>query len=96
MAEHHRKWSVIISVAVASLERPSILLPPLYTLGAQHEKNGAQDHHYDIVGTALLETLAHVQGEKFTPEIRAAWVEAYRTINGVMKTAAADFSTLAA
>ena len=96
MPEHYRKWSAIISVAVASLERPIILLPSLYTLGAQHEKNGAQDHHYDIVGTALLETLHHVQGEAFTPDVRAAWVEAYRTIIGVMKTAASDFSTLAA
>ena len=96
MAEHGRKWSAIISVAIANLERPIILLPTLYTVGAQHEKNGIQDHHYDIVGIALFDTLQRVLGEAFTPEVKAAWVDAYRVIANVMKTAAADFSTLAA
>ncbi len=96
MAEHSRKWGAIVSVAVANLERPIILLPSLYTLGAQQEKNGIQDHHYDIVGGALLETLQRVLGEAYTPEVKAAWVEAYRVIANVMKTAAADYSTLAA
>ncbi|MEO7252919.1 MAG: globin domain-containing protein [Casimicrobium sp.] len=96
MAEHHRKWGAIISVAVANLERSIILLPSLYTLGAQQEKNGIQDHHYDVVGAALLDTLQRIQGEAFTPEVRVAWVDAYRVIASVMKTAAADYHTLAA
>ena len=96
MAEHGRKWGAIIGIAVANLERPIILLPTLYTVGAQQEKNGVQDRHYDIVGIALLETLQRALGEAFTPEVKAAWVDAYREIINVMKTAAADFSTLAA
>lgn len=96
MAEHGRKWSAIISVAIANLERPIILLPTLYTVGAQQERNGIQDHHYDIVGIALFDTLQRILGEAFTPEVKAAWVDAYRVIANVMKTAAADFSTLAA
>ena len=96
MDEHCRMWSAIISVAVANLERPIILLPSLYSLGAQQEKNGIRDHHYHTVDTALHDTLQRVLGEAFTPEVKAAWVDAYRAIANVMKTAAADFKTLAA
>ena len=95
-AERSRKWGAIMSIAVANLERPFILLPTLYTLGAQQEKNGIKEHHYDIVGIALLDTLQRVLGEAFTPEIKAAWADSYRVIANVLKTAGADFSTLAA
>ena len=95
-AEQSRKWGAIMSIAVANLERPFILLPTLYTLGAQQEKNGIQEHHYDIVDIALLDTLQRVLGEAFTPEIKAAWADGYRVIANVLKTAGAVFSTLAA
>ena len=96
VAEQSRKWAAIMSIAVANLERPFILLPTLYTLGAQQEKNGIQEHHYDLVGIALIDALQRVLGEAFTPEIKAAWADGYRVIANVLKTAGADFSTLAA
>ena len=96
VAEQSRKWAAIMSIAVANLERPFILLPTLYTLGAQQEKSGIQEHHYDLVGIALLDTLQRVLGQAFTPEIKAAWADGYRVIANVLKTAGADFSTLAA
>ena len=96
VAELSRTWGAIISVAVANLEHPYILLPTLYTLGAQQEKNGVQERHYDIVGVAFLDTLQRVLGEAFTPEVRVAWADGYRVIANVLKTAGADFSTLAA
>ena len=96
VTEQTRTWGTMVSIAVANLERPFILLPTLYSLGAQQEKNGIQAHHYDIAGIALLDTLQCVLGEAFTPEIRAAWANGYRAITNVLKTAGADFSTLAA
>ena len=47
-----------------------------------------QPEHYTFVGNALLRTLKKGLGENFTPELRAAWVEAFRTLANVMKNAA--------
>ena len=94
--ERGRDWGAMMSVAVANLERPLILLPMLYALGAQLEKTGVHNHDYDVVGEALIDALRRVLGDAFTPEIRAAWADAYAVVANVLKTAGADFNTLAA
>lgn len=90
MAEQGRKLIAMISVAVSNLERPATLLPALGALGARHSSYGVKDHHYDTVAAALLDTLQRGLGEAFTPDVKAAWVESYRVITRVMRTAAAD------
>jgi nitric oxide dioxygenase len=44
--------------------------------------------HYNLVGDAFLWTLDQGLGEAFTPEVRAAWIGAYRTLAGAMIAAA--------
>jgi hemoglobin-like flavoprotein len=56
----------------------------LTRLGRGHKSYGAQRSHFDTVGDALIFTLAQVLGEDFTPEIRAAWIEAYGEVASVM------------
>jgi nitric oxide dioxygenase len=56
----------------------------LTRLGRGHKSYGAQRAHFDTVGDALIFTLAQVLGEDFTPEIRAAWIEAYAEVASVM------------
>ena len=56
----------------------------LTRLGRGHKSYGAQRAHFDTVGDALIFTLAQVLGEDFTPEIRAAWLEAYAEVASVM------------
>jgi hemoglobin-like flavoprotein len=48
------------------------------------------------VGTALLWTLEKGLGADFTEPVKTAWTEAYATLAGVMKSAAATMSTQAA
>jgi len=44
---------------------------------------------YGWVGSSLLATLAEVTGPAWTPELNAAWTEAYGAIVSMMVTRAA-------
>src|SRR4030095_11499050 len=56
------KLAHTLGVAVASLDRLDTLAPTLRELGRRHAGYGVQDRHYDIVGEALLWTLAQGLG----------------------------------
>jgi nitric oxide dioxygenase len=73
---------------VRSLHVPEKILQPAKNLAVKHIDYGVKPEHYTAVGNALLRTLAKGLGTDFTPEVRAAWVEAYRLLAGVMKEAA--------
>jgi hemoglobin-like flavoprotein len=83
-------------VAIASLDRLETIVPALEALARRHVGYGVEDHHYDTVGRALLETLEMTFGERFTPEVRAAWAETYGTLAGVMREAARSGASRAA
>ena len=44
--------------------------------------------HYDMVGAALLQTLADGLGPAFTSDVRAAWVALYAHVSRSMQTVA--------
>jgi hemoglobin-like flavoprotein len=46
------------------------------------------DSHYGSVGATLLWTLEQGLGSEWTPEVKAAWNEAYSLLAGVMRGAA--------
>jgi hemoglobin-like flavoprotein len=48
-----------------------------------------EDRHYDLVGTALLWTLARGLGVGYTAEVGEAWAAAYTTLATIMREAAA-------
>ena len=64
------------------------LVPALQDLGRRHAGYGAQDHHYDTVGGALLKTLRQGLGAAWTLEVEEAWTEVYGVLAGTMKEAA--------
>jgi NAD(P)H-flavin reductase len=57
-------------------------------LGRDHRKFDVKPEHYDVVGQALLATLAHFAGEAWTPEVRETWAAAYALIAQVMRSGA--------
>lgn len=71
-----------VGVAVAGLADLGALVPVLKSLGKKHVNYGVEPAHYEIVGTALLDTLKVGLGKKWTPEVAQAWTEIY----GVVKT----------
>ena len=69
------------------MPRPAIL-DPLKALAVRHVGYGVRPEHYTYMGNALLRTLDKGLGEEFTPELRGAWMAAFRTLASIMKEAA--------
>jgi hemoglobin-like flavoprotein len=66
------------------LEDAPWLQDTLGALGAKHVDYGVTREMYDWVGASLLATLAEVAGPAWTPELNAAWAEAYGAIVSLM------------
>lgn len=78
-------------MVVENLRKPDVLSGKLRGLGARHVKYGALPEHYPLVGGALLTTFEQYLKEKWTPEIKQAWVGAYGAISEIMLDGA-DYS----
>jgi nitric oxide dioxygenase len=89
MTVQGRKLMTMLQFAVAGLSRLDKLVPLVQDLGVRHRGYGVTDAHYATVGAALLWTLAHGLGERFTPEVRAAWSSVYTLLADTMRNAAA-------
>ena len=74
---------------VQMVDQADELVPFLQQLGRDHRKFGVLAEHYDAVGAALIGAIEHYSGDRFTPEVKAAWTEAYGIVAGAMRTAAA-------
>lgn len=90
MATQGRMLMSVLSAAVKGLSDLDGLAPVLRSLGARHYVYGVRDEHYVTVGTTLLWTLDQGLGEKFTPEVRAAWTAAYGLLADVMQFGALE------
>lgn len=78
-------------MVVENLRQPDVLDKALRGLGARHVKYGALPAHYPLVGSALLTTFQQYLGEKWTPDVKSAWVGAYGAISEIMLDGA-DYS----
>jgi NAD(P)H-flavin reductase/hemoglobin-like flavoprotein len=74
---------------VQLVDQPDELAPFLHQLGRDHRKFGVLPQHYDAVGAALIAAVEHFSGDAFTPEVKAAWTEAYGKAADAMRAAAA-------
>uniref|UniRef100_A0ACD5U1E4 Uncharacterized protein n=1 Tax=Avena sativa TaxID=4498 RepID=A0ACD5U1E4_AVESA len=57
----------------------------LRRLGATHVKAGVADAHFEVVKTALLDTIEGAVTEMWTPEMKGAWEEAYDQLAAAIK-----------
>lgn len=87
MVAQRRKLITALRSVVAGLDDLDRVIPVLQSLGRRHAGYGVRDAHYDTVGRALLETLGQGLGSDWTPELEAAWTEAYALVSGVMREA---------
>jgi nitric oxide dioxygenase len=88
MKEQGRKLLATLALVVRALHTPEQILQPARNLAVKHLDYGVAPEHYTYVGNALLRTLNKGLGADFTPEVREAWIAAFRTLAGVMKEAA--------
>ena len=84
MAEQRKKLMATLAVVVNGLTDLPSILPAASALAKRHVSYGAQAAHYPVVGEALLWTLEQGLGPSWTPEVAAAWTQAYTTLSGFM------------
>ena len=84
-----RTLMTALGVVIEGQRWPELVEPVLEKLALALRERGLEDGHYGTIRTALMETLALSFGERFTPELRAAWSEAYGAASAVMRRTAA-------
>ncbi|UZO81065.1 globin domain-containing protein [Aquimarina sp. ERC-38] len=82
------KLMTMLGSAVAGLTNLDKLVPILQDLGKRHVDYHVEAAHYDLVGAALLDTLATGLGDDFTEDVKKAWTDTYTVMASVMKEAA--------
>ena len=80
-----KKLSEMLSWVVAHLEQPDELVTELRQLGARHGGYGVEINQYAPVGSALIWMFQQTLGDRFTPEMEEAWLEAYAFISFEME-----------
>ena len=88
--EQARLLAQTLTVVVKGIDRPAQLQGAVEALGRRHAGYGVRDEHYAVVAEALLWTLEAGLKDKFTSEVRDAWVTAYSWLAFTMQRAAAS------
>lgn len=88
MIEQRKKFIAMMTEIVRAIDRPELLVSEIADSGRRHTGYGVHDRDYEDVGAALLWAIDHGLGDRSTPEIRAAWREAYDLLAAVMRRAA--------
>ncbi|MEI7026359.1 NO-inducible flavohemoprotein [Paenibacillus sp. y28] len=73
----------VVYAAANNIENLPALLPAVRQIAHKHRSLGVKAEHYPIVGQNLLQAIQDVLGDAATPEILAAWREAYGVIADV-------------
>lgn len=84
MASQKKMMLSSLVMVVDNLRRPDVLDEALRGLGTRHVQHGALPQHYPLVGRALLITLKQYLQEKWTVDVKDAWVDAYDVMSKVM------------
>jgi len=79
-----------------SLRNLDEIVPALRTLGARHVAYGAKPEHYPVVGSVLLDSMAAIAGEAWTPAYQRAWAAAFDVVAGTMLAGAREAELAAA
>jgi nitric oxide dioxygenase len=88
IAEQGTKLMSMLGAIVARLHDHAVLFPLVADLGRRHVGYGAQPAHYAAVGAALMAALERTLGDRFTPEVEAAWRNAFDALARAMIEAA--------
>lgn len=81
----------ILSLVIAQLDNITNIRGVLVSLGKRHSRIiGVEATHYELVGNALLRTLADRLQDNFTPELENAWIKFFTYITNLMLQAGED------
>jgi len=95
---HNQRTKLLATLVLLrkSLRDLTSIAPRLRTLGALHVAYGARAEHYPIVANVMLDSMAELAGDAWTPQVAAAWRRALNYVAGVMLDGAAQAERLAA
>ncbi|MBX3501470.1 MAG: hemin receptor [Alphaproteobacteria bacterium] len=88
LSEQGTKLMSMMGSIVARLHDHDVLVPMVADLGRRHVTYGVQPAHYEAVGAALMAALERTLGDRFTPEVAAAWQNAFDALARTMIEAA--------
>jgi hemoglobin-like flavoprotein len=80
----------MLNTVVSALENREPVVPLIKTVGARHADYGVEYDDYGKFEEVLLDTFAGALGERFTPEVRAAWAEVYEELADTMRQGAEE------
>jgi NAD(P)H-flavin reductase/hemoglobin-like flavoprotein len=89
MAAQRDRLVGALAQVVSNVDEVDSLVPFLEQLGDDHRKFQVEAEHYPAVGEALIATLQHFLGDRWTSELAADWAAAYGIVSDVMIRAAA-------
>jgi hemoglobin-like flavoprotein len=69
-----------LHTVVRNARAPERLVPLLEDLGERHHGYGVQPGNFEVMGQALLATLAELEGPRWGPEPELLWTRAYQHI----------------
>ena len=84
MKDQGRKLMATLAVVVNGLGNLQAILPAASALAKRHVGYGVKPIHYAIVGDALLWTLERGLGDHWSPDLAAAWHDAYGVLSEYM------------
>jgi ferredoxin-NADP reductase/hemoglobin-like flavoprotein len=90
MAGQRERLVTALGHITSNVDHVDHLVGFLKSLGADHRKFGTRPEHYPAVGEALLATLEHFLGDRWTDELAADWTAAYALVSQVMTEAAEE------
>lgn len=83
--DQERMLRDMLVAIIDHLEDGPWLTQQLKALGDKHVGYGVTPEMYGWVGASLLETLESIAGPAWTPELAAAWTDAYGAIASLMQ-----------
>lgn len=93
IAPQSKKLVQMLAMVVNGLHRLNALKPAIEDLARRHEDYGVVPGHYPVVGETLIWTLEHALGDAFTPDVKRAWIIAYRALSRTMIAATQSVTT---
>ncbi|HEY6723715.1 MAG TPA: globin domain-containing protein [Polyangiaceae bacterium] len=86
--EQEKMLTDVLVKLMDHLEDAPWLVRELGALGSKHADYGVTDEMYGWVGSSLLAALEQVAADEWTPELAAAWTEAFQAIASLMQAGA--------
>jgi hemoglobin-like flavoprotein len=82
--EQSKKLMSMVTYVVTKLDKLDTIIGEIKSLSQRHKKYGAIKAHYSVVGECLIYTLKKGLGDRWNPEVEAAWVAVYKILSAAM------------